>query len=393
VLRSADEVRLKPDPTVSEAAALAALTSAVMRRAESANTPPEGFPVADLLDDASVAAPLFAPAAYGHGVTLLRQGKYDEALAKLKEAVASDPVVTDRGLQLDEARRGIAALRENNLRFAIVALDAASGRSTESAEVHRILGVAFAAGKQYEKGLAALDEAARLNPADERTRITIADVLAQSGKPEAARERLRETIRRLPESAQAYWQLGRVEQSLGDPAAAQSFERAATKPVVAGLARLHAIVGQAYHAQFDVAAAANAYRQRARITPNDRDAHFDLGEVYRAQDQLDEALAEYLVAALLDPTSAKAFAMIGQVQAAAGRDEEAVVMLRRAVALDPAQLDARYGLSRALQRLGRVEEAQQELRTFEQAQAKALDEQRRQFRDNEQKIDEVLKTR
>jgi protein O-GlcNAc transferase len=214
-----------------------------------------------------------------------------------------------------------------------------------------------------------------------------------SGKPDAARDSLRETIRVLPESAEAYWQLGRIEQALGDAGAVRSFEGAATKPAVAGLARLYAIIGQAYHAQFELEGAASAYRQRMRIAPNDRNAHFDLAEIYRAQDKLDEALAEYLAAALLDPTSAKTLTMIGQVQAAAGRDEEAVAMLRRAVALDAAQLDARYGLSRALLRLGRAEEAQQELRIFEQAQAKAMDEQRRQFRDNQQKIDEVLKGR
>jgi tetratricopeptide (TPR) repeat protein len=171
----------------------------------------------------------------------------------------------------------------------------------------------------------------------------------------------------------------------------RSFERAATKPVVAGLARLYAIVGQACHAQFDLDGAASAYRQRVRIAPNDRNAHFDLAEVYRAQDKLDEARVEYLAAALLDPTSATTFGMLGQVEAAAGHDEVAVAMLRRAVALDAGLLEARYGLSRALLRLGRSEEAQQELRAYEQAQAKAMDEQRRQFRDNQQKIDEVLK--
>jgi tetratricopeptide (TPR) repeat protein len=399
VLRTVDEVRLpstslrpgKPDTTALVAAALEALSSAVTRRAESANTPPEGFPVTDLFDDASVAAPLFSPAAYGQAFTLIRQGKYDEALATLRETVAADPLVTDRGLQLDEARRGIVALRANNVRLAIVALDAASGRSPGSAEVHRILGAAFAAGKQYDRSLSHLQEAARLNPRDERSRIAIADVLIASGRPDAARDSLRETIRDLPESAEAYWQLGRVEQALGDAGAVRSFERAAAKPVVAGLARLYAIVGQAYHAQFDVDAAAEAYRHRVRIAPNDRDAHFDLGEVYRAQDKLAEARIEYLAAALLDPTSAKTFGMLGQVEAAAGRDAAAVIMLRRAVALDAELLEARYALSRALLRLGRSEEAQQELRAYEQAQAKAMDEQRRQFRDNQQKIDDVLK--
>jgi tetratricopeptide (TPR) repeat protein len=382
---------LRSEP--STPAALETLRAAVTRRIDSATTSSSGFPVADLLDDASVSAPMFAPAAYGSAFTLIRQGRYDEALARLRAAVAADPLVTDRGLQLDDARRGIAALREKNVRFAIVALDAASGRSPESAEVHRTLGMAFAAGKQYDKSLAYLQDAARMNPRDERSRIAIADVLVASGKPDAARESLRQTIRDIPDSAEAYWQLGRVEQALGDADAVKSFERAATRPVVAGLARLYAIIGQAYHAQFDLEGAATAYRQRAQIAPNDRDAHFDLAEVYRAQDRLDEALVEYLAAALIDPARAHTFSMIGQVEAAAGRDEQAVVMLRRAVTIDSGALDARYALSRALLRLGRTEEAQQELRAYEAAQAKAMDEQRRQFRDNQQKIDDVLKTR
>jgi Flp pilus assembly protein TadD len=129
------------------------------------------------------------------------------------------------------------------------------------------------------------------------------------------------------------------------------------------------------------------------IAPNDRAAHFDLAEVYRAQDRLDEARVEYLVAALIDPANATTFGMLGQVEVAAGHDEQAVVMLRRAVTLNEGLLEARYALSRALLRLGRTEESQQELRAYEAAQAKAMEEQRRQFLENQQKIDEVLKTK
>ena len=382
---------LRAEPTSK--AAIDALWAAVTSRAESAGASPEGFPVADLLDDGSVAVPLFAPAAYGRAFSLIHQGKYDDALAALKQAADADPLVIDPGLRSDEARRGITALREQNVRVAVGELEAALMRTPQSAEVHRILGTALAAGKQHDQSVARLREAARLNPRDERSRIAIADVLVASGKANDARESLRQTVRDLPESAEAYWQLGRVEQALGDASAVQAFEHAATKPLVAGRARLYAIIGQAHHAQFDLAAAAEAYGRRVRIAPNDRDAHFDLGEVYRAQDKLDEALVEYLGAAVIDPAAAKTFGMLGQVEASAGRDEHAVVMLRRAVALDGGLLEARYALSRALLRLGRTEEAQAELRAYEQAQAKAMDEQRRQFRDNQQKIDDVLKTR
>ena len=382
---------LRSDPSMN--AARESLRTAVRRRAEMPSAAPEGFPVADLLDDGSVTAPLFAPAAYAPAFVLIREGKYDQAVAKLKDAVASDPLVTDQALQSDEAKQGIAAFRKADLRTAAASLDAASKRYPQSAEVRRIHGMVLAVAKLHDASLALLRDAARLNPRDERARIAIADVLVASGKPDAARDSLRQTIRDIPDSAEAQWQLGRVEQALGDADAVTSFERAATRPVVAGLARLYAIVGQAYHAQFDVDAASQAYRQRARIAPNDWNAHFDLAEVYRAQDKLDEALVEYLAAALLDPANAKTFGMIGQVDAAAGRDEQAVVMLRRAVTIDGGLLEARYALSRALLRLGRTEEAQAELRAYEAAQAKSMDDQRRQFRDNQQKIDEVLKNK
>jgi tetratricopeptide (TPR) repeat protein len=382
---------LTADPKTSEA--LNALWSAVVRRAESTDASPASFPVAELLDVASVSAPLFAPMAYADAFRAIRAGSYDEALAALKRAVPFDPLVVDRGLQSPEAKIGIAALRQKDVSVAVASLEAASKRNPESAEVQRILGMALALARQHETSLTHLREASRLNPQDERSRIAIADALIASGKPDAALESLRETLRVMPESAEAYWQVGRIEQALGDANAVRSFERAATKPVVAGLARLYAIVGQAHHAQFDLDGASKAYRQRVQIAPNDRDAHFDLAEVYRGQDKLAEARVEYLVSALLDPTHAKTFGMLGQVEAAAGRDEEAVVMLRRAVTLDAGLLEARYALSRALLRLGRTEEAQQELQAFEAAQAKAMDEQRRQFRDNQQKIDEVLKAK
>jgi len=380
---------LRVDPKAG--APLESLRAAVGRRAESTGGAPEGFPIADLLDDASVSAPILAPSAYGRAFTLIRQGKYDDALTALKEAVAADPLVTDEGLRLEESKQGSAAIRQANWRAALVSLQPALKRHPQSAEVHRLYGRVLAALGERDMSVTHLREASRLNPRDERSRIALADLLLASGKPAEALESLRQTIRDLPESGEAYWQLGRIGQAVGDAEAVRAFEVAATKPVVAGLARIYAIVGQAYHAQFNLDAAAGAYRQRVRLAPNNRDAHFDLGEVYRAQDNLDEALVEYLAAAMIDPANARTFAMLGQVEAAAGRDEEAVVMLRRAIALDAGLLEARYAFSRALLRLGRTEEAQQELRAYEAAQAKAMDEQRRQFLDNQQKIDGVLK--
>jgi len=352
-----------------------------------------GFLTADLLNDASVQVPVFPRAAYAAGFDLLRQGRYDEALSQLRAAVTRDSLVTDRALQSDDATRGMAALRQQSFAAASASLEAAARRNAESSDIQRILGVAYSKGRRYQDGLTHLRTAARLSPADERPRLSIADVLVASGDVAAAREALRETVHDIPGSLETYWKLGRLAEAVGDGASAlQAFEHLATRPVIAGRGRVLAAVGRLHHSQFNLAAAAVAYERRVGITPNDYDAHFDLGEVYRGQDRLDEALIEYLVAALLDPASAKTFAMIGQVYAAAGHDEEAVRALRRAVDLDADQLAARYGLSRALMRLGRTEEGQGELRIFEEGQRKAMDAERRRFLENQLKIDETLKT-
>jgi len=382
---------LRSEP--SSAAARDALSGAVLQRAASTNPAPIAFPVAGLLDDTSVTAPVFAPAAYATAFALIQEGKYDEALTAVKAAVAADPLVTDEGLQLEEAKQASASMRQADWRAAARSVEAALKRSPESPQLLRLHARVLAALRVYEASASQLRQAIRLDPRDERSRIALADVQVAAGQPAAAIETLRSAIRDLPDSGEAHWQLGRIAQAQGDADAVRSFERAAEKPVVAGLARLHAIVGQAWHAQFNLESAVAAYRRRVLLAPNDRDAHFDLAEAYRALDRLDEARAEYLAAALLDPAGARAFGMLGQVEAAAGRDEEAVTMLRRAIALDAGLLDARYALSRALLRLGRSEEAEQELRAYEQAQAEAQEAQRRQFLENQQKIDELLKAR
>jgi tetratricopeptide (TPR) repeat protein len=126
------------------------------------------------------------------------------------------------------------------------------------------------------------------------------------------------------------------------------------------------------------------------VTPNESAAHADLGDVYRAQDRLPPALREYLIAALLDPSSARAFASVGQMLAAAGQDGEAIPVLAKAVSLDALHREARYALGRALMRVGRGGEGEEHLRVFSELQAKAMDEERQRFRENQGRIEETL---
>jgi len=286
----------------------------------------------DLLDDASVDAPLFVPAAYVDGFRLLAGVKYPEALASLRAAAAADPLVTG-----------------------------------------------------------ATSAAATLTPADERARIATADRLLASGDRVAARASLLETVRRYPASGQGQWRLGRLNENGGDQAGAvRAYEAAARAAPVAGAAIVYAAIGRLRHSALDLEAAARAYERRVALTPGSAPAHLDLGTIYQAMDRLDDALAEYLAAALVDPASATAFASAGQLRADQGDDESAMAMLRIAVRLDANHGAAHYALGRALLRAGRADEARQALAAFERIQKAEMDAQRRQFEENSRAIESAL---
>jgi len=299
-----------------------ALSGAVERGSTPGDKPVVSFVHARLLDDASLAAPIFVPAAFNDGVALLTQAKYEAAIASLKASASAS----------------LAAIK------------------------------------------------------DEQSRLAAADARSQSRDLTGARAAMEQAVRDFPKSGQLLWGLGRLHVALGDDAAAlRSFQTAAALSALGGVAHIDAAIGRIQHNQLDLDGAASAYARRVDLLPNDATAHIDLGDVYRAQDRLEEALAEYSVASLLDAANVRALATAAQIHAAAGRDESAVKLLRRAVALDASHLEARYALSRALLRLGQTDAARRELEVFEQLQQKAMQDQRRQFQENQIRIDEALK--
>lgn len=290
--------------------------------------PPFVLLTLDLLEDGSSAAAVIPPAAYANAFALLRRGRYDDAVAAFRQAVAAD---------------------------------------------------------------AAAASAADRAVADESGRLAVADARVAAGDPAGARQALVETAQASPPSFRAYWRLGTLLQSLGDQrGAAEALEAAASGPIVGG-ATLWASIGRLHHLRLDLDAAAAAFARRVALQPNDSAGHYDLADVHRASDNLAAAMVEALTAALLDPANARAFAMIGQLDAAAGRDNSALPMLRRAVELAPTDGEARYALSRALLRLGRKDEAQRELEVFQQLQSRAMEAERRRFEENQTTIDRVLK--
>ena len=174
----------------------------------------------DLLDDASVDAPLFVPAAYVEGFRLLARAKISRG--------AGEPA---RGRGRGSAGHGGGAHRR-------------APRSGRRTRAHR-------------------DSRQRCwHPAIARRRAPACS------RPFAA----------FPTSGQAHWRLGRLGENGGDQAAAlRAYEAAARARPWRAPRSCYAAIGRLQHTVLDLDAAARAYERRVALAPRSAPAHLDLG--------------------------------------------------------------------------------------------------------------------
>jgi tetratricopeptide (TPR) repeat protein len=325
----------------------------------------------DLMRQAPNVAPIFPAARYRDAFTAIRQGRYDDAVARLKEAAESDPLLRFEATAAAE-REGRTALRAGRLSDALLQLKAAADASPEAAETRRVLGMAYWADDQYDAAAEAFATAIRLQADDERARVALGDVLVAAGKLGAAELAFKDAIAGVPDSGQAHYELGRLyefQQRWQD--AVEMFEAAAARYPVVGLDYLYQTIVRMYVSLPDFDKAIDAARRRVTVNPNNDDAHRALGDLLLRQGRHDEALTEMLAALFVNARNAGAYSGMAQVYVRTGRFSEAVEASRRAIDVDPGNREARYALATALARSGRTDEGANELARFEELQAEA----------------------
>ncbi|HEX5108677.1 MAG TPA: tetratricopeptide repeat protein, partial [Vicinamibacterales bacterium] len=357
-----------------------AVLSAAVRRIAAQQRPPGAAPFIEiaLVQDEASSTPLFGPAAYQQGYASLERSSHLDAVTALRSAASTDPLVTPA----PSARmtRGAAALRDGRIADAASEFAAEIAAEPKGSEAHRMLGVTSWAMGEYEKSIEYLEHATRLNPDDERVRLTLARVFAEAGQPARAEQTLVETVRRLPSSALAHWRLGRLYGSADrSQDAAAELEAAARLSALAGKAQLYREIGALYLRESNADGAVQAFSKLVRITPNDGSAHRQRGQALLLQGHQDEAFLEFVAALLAAPEDWEAFLAIGQMHLAAGRYPDAMLVLERAVALNGNSAEARYALGTALVRAGQTEAGTGQLAEFQRLQAQDVEERRRRI--------------
>jgi tetratricopeptide (TPR) repeat protein len=337
------------------------------------------FVSVNAIDDDARGAMLFAPASYARGLSLLLEGRYEAALAALREAVAADPLVADRSARSEPMAQGINDLRQGRVRQAIERLETAVLRSSDSSEVHRILGIAYAIDGNVEQSLDHLREAVRINPTDERSWRALARALDDSGNWVEAVQVLRQGIAALPDSGNMRWELSATSGKLQrtDEADLDLIARADRLVLLAGRGDLYSRVARLAQHHLDYSRALELLEQYVALRPNEAAAHKALGQAYIEQGREDRGYAELVVALLLDTADAETLTAIGRLHLTAEQYASAVEALERAVVLGGDDRQATHALGTALIRGGRTAEGQQVLDESERLQTRALDDQRR----------------
>ena len=333
------------------------------------------------MDDVSTAM-AFSPAGYARGFFLLLEGRFDDGIAAIRAAMASDPLIADPVSRTETMARGIAAMRQGLVDEAIEHMTAAVAGAPTSSEAHRLLGSAYAVSGNMEKSLEYLREAVRLNPRDERSWLAIARTLDALGDVDGCTAVLEAAALALPDSGVVRWSLA---------AMADKRRRTAENDLdlIAGAERLVLLTGRGEfygrlarfaqaHLEYD--RGIELLEKRIAATPNNTHAHKDLGHAYIERGDEERGYAEVVMALLLDPANVEALFVLGRLHLAAGRYANAAEALEKAVALRPTDLAAIQALADALIRVGRTAEGEKRAAKSEELRLLAIDLQRRSIR-------------
>ena len=334
------------------------------------------FRTTQAIDDDAGGAMGFVPPAYARGFSLLQRGEYEEGLAALRTAVATDPLVADAASRSEPMAQAIAALRQGRVDTAVERLEAVVARAGDSSEAHRLLGTAYGIRGDMARSVQHLRDAVRLNPRDERSWLALASTLEDTGELAEAVTALRDAIAMLTDSGALRWRLASARRQETNESDLDLLSVADRFVLFAGKGELFGQMAAMAQAHLEYDWAVNRLELRVALTPNNAAAHKALGRAYIDQSREEVGYAELVTALLLDPLDAETLTALGRLHLAAGRTPRAIAALERALALDAGNSQALQALGNALTRAGRTAEGRQRLEESVRRQAQDVEDQR-----------------
>ena len=298
----------------------------------------EDYPLAEQYAQKLVEAePEYLPARILYGNILLRQERYEEALAQFLEISRKDGA---------------------------------------NPEVHNNLGVLYRRLGRIDDALGAVRRAMDLDPDNADIAYNLGNLHKQLGNLEEALKYYSEALRLDPSLAQGYINLGIVYERRGEYGKAldvytKGLDHDPNNPL------LHFNMGVTEEILGDYETAETSYRRGLQLRPDFTDALNNLGIVLEKLDRDDEALGAFEELLARDPGNIRAKNNTAFLYTKKGRYDEAEEFYRDAVQSDPSYLKASKNLGRLKQLMGDHAEAIKHLmdlvhRNPEDAEARVL---------------------
>ncbi len=164
------------------------------------------------------------------------------------------------------------------------------------------------------------------------------------------------TAELMPDDAEAHFNLGVAQKSLGQLDAAVASYRRALK-LNPGYAEAHSNLGNALKDLGRLDDAVDSYRRALQLKPGSADAYNNLGSALKDLGQLDGAVDSYRRAVAIKPDFVAAYYNLGNALKELGLLDDAVASYRKAAEIRPDLAEAHNNLGSALKSLGQLDAA------------------------------------
>jgi tetratricopeptide (TPR) repeat protein len=283
--------------------------------------------------------------------SLLSQGRIDEAIARYREFVATDPDAAEGHNNL-----GVALMQAGRVDEAIASFQRSIALRPDAPKTLDNLGLALMRQGQFANAVPPLQEAIRRQPDNPETHEHLGQALMQSGRIDEGFASLQRAITLQPDRAEAHHDFGVALMQAGRfPDAVASLRRA--DELQPGSMETLNNLGVALMRAGRVAEAVAPLQHAVDLAPDSSEARDNFGQALMQSGRFEDAVAAFERAVALQPDSPAALNSLGVALMQAGRFEPAVAALRKVVALRPDSPQSHDNLGVALMRTQRVDEA------------------------------------
>jgi tetratricopeptide (TPR) repeat protein len=291
---------------------------------------------------------------YNYGISLIRDGRLEQAMEQWRAALRIQPNFTEAHYAL-----GLGFLAAGNPVPAVTHFQEALRYTTNWPNGLEALGLAYYELHEFALAEQAWRQALALNPDLPHIHANVGLLRLQEGNFQKAIEHSRDAVRLQPALAAAHYNLGVALFAKGEESASrQSLELALS--LDSRLTSARVLLGVLWSRLGNWARASSIWREALWQDPFSSEElwlHYNLGLAMAAMGNVDEAVAEFRMVVSQRPEWAPGWSQLGSAHLAKRQWEKAVLALETAARLQPGWAHLYFSMGKAHSEQGKLSQA------------------------------------